>query len=137
GSRPKTLSQEDVNSGKAARICALPNAACFPFNAAAMDRRLFLALAGGLLASPLPAVAVPPPPLALRRLVLSNAHTGENFDGPYRDDLGPISLAMEELSHFLRDHHSGERTEIDVGVIDFLVTVMDAVGATRATILSA
>src|SRR4029077_4253067 len=58
-------------------------------------------------------------------------------DGPYRDDLGPIALALEELSFFLRDHHSGERGAIDVGVIDFLAAVMDAVGETRATVLSA
>ena len=100
-----------------------------------MDRRLFLALAGGLLASAGEACASPPPPL--RRLSLANAHTGEKFDGPYRDDLGPIALAMDELSFFLRDHHSGERIAIDVGVVDFLAAVMDAVGATRATILSA
>jgi len=102
----------------------------------AMDRRLFLALAGGLLATPRQVRAWPAPP-PLRRLSLANAHTGESFDGPYRDDLGPIAVAMEELSFFLRDHHSGERIAIDVGVIDFLAAVMDAVGATRATVLSA
>jgi len=101
-----------------------------------MDRRLFLALAIGLLAIPRRARALPSAP-ALRRLSLVNAHTGESFDGPYRDALGPIALAMEELSHFLRDHHSGQRIAIDVAVIDFLAMVMDAVGATRATILSA
>ena len=101
-----------------------------------MDRRLFLALATGLLATPWRARALPSAP-ALRRLSLVNAHTGESFDGPYRDALGPIALAMEELSHFLRDHHSGQRIAIDVGVVDFLAVVMDAVGATRATVLSA
>jgi uncharacterized protein YcbK (DUF882 family) len=101
-----------------------------------MDRRLFLALATGLLAIPRQARAVPNVPV-LRRLSLVNAHTGESFDGPYRDALGPIPLAMDELSYFLRDHHSGERIAIDVGVVDFLVAVMDAVGATRATVLSA
>jgi len=101
-----------------------------------MDRRLFLALAGGLLVSPRPARAwVQPPPL--RRLRLVNVHTGESFDGPYRDDLGPIALAMDELSALLRDHHSGVKIAIDVAVIDFLAAVMDAVGATRATVLSA
>ena len=40
-------------------------------------------------------------------------------------------------SHLLRDHHSGERITIDVGVIDFLAAVMDGVGAGRATVLSA
>ncbi len=102
-----------------------------------MDRRFFLALAGGLLATLRQAQAAPAPPPTLRRLSLANAHTGENFSGPYRDDLGPIPLAMDELSHFLRDHHSGERTQIDVAVIDFLAAVMDAVGAGRATVLSA
>jgi uncharacterized protein YcbK (DUF882 family) len=101
-----------------------------------MDRRLFLALAGGLLATPVSALALPPP-LALKRLRLTNAHTGETFDGPYRDDLGPIALAMDELSYFLRDHHSGEKITIDVGVIDFLAAVMDSVGAIKATVLSA
>jgi uncharacterized protein YcbK (DUF882 family) len=101
-----------------------------------MDRRLFLALAGGLLATPYAARALPAPP-ALRRLTLTNAHSGESFDGPYRDDLGPIKMAMEELSFFLRDHHSGEKISVDVQVIDFLVAVMDSVGATKATVLSA
>ena len=101
-----------------------------------MDRRRFLALAGGLLATPFPARALPPP-TPLRRLRLTNAHTGESFDGPYRDDLGPIAMAMDELSYFLRDHHSGEKTAIDVGMVDFLTAVMDAVGAIKATVLSA
>jgi len=101
----------------------------------AMDRRLFLALAGGVLVSPRPARALPPPPP--RRLRLFNVHTGESFDGPYRDAVGPIGLAMDELSALLRDHHSGARIAIDVGVLDFLAAVMEAVGATRATVLSA
>jgi uncharacterized protein YcbK (DUF882 family) len=100
-----------------------------------MDRRLFLAMAGGLLASPGAARAVPA--AGLRRLKLYNSNTRESFDGPYRDDAGPIAAAMEELSHLLRDHHSGERIAIDVGVLDFLAAVMEAVGAGRATVLSA
>lgn len=100
-----------------------------------MDRRLFLALAGGVLVMPQPARALPAPPL--RRLKLHNTHTGESFDGPYRDEHGPIGSAMSDLSHLLRDHRSGERIAIDVGIIDFLAAVMDAVGASRATVLSA
>jgi uncharacterized protein YcbK (DUF882 family) len=100
-----------------------------------MDRRLFLASAGALLASPTPARALPPP--GLRRLKLFNSHTRESFDGPYRDDTGPIAAAMEDLSHLLRDHHSGQRIAIDVGVLDFLAAVMEGVGAGRATVLSA
>ena len=74
---------------------------------------------------------------SLRRLKLRNAHTGETFTGPYRDECGPIANAMADLSAFLRDHHSGEVIDYDVGAIDFLAAVMDAVGATEATVLSA
>jgi uncharacterized protein YcbK (DUF882 family) len=101
-----------------------------------MQRRLFLALAGGLLAAPLEVPATPAAP-PRRRLNLVNAHTGETFAGPYRDDAGPIATAMQDLSAFLRDFHSGQHIGIDVGVVDFLAAVMDAVGATTATILSA
>jgi uncharacterized protein YcbK (DUF882 family) len=82
------------------------------------------------------AIALPRPP-SLWRLKLLNAHTGETFNGAYRDDKGPIARVMEELSVFLRDHYTGENIAIDVGVIDFLADVMDSVGATGATILSA
>src|SRR5215468_1607822 len=102
-----------------------------------MDRRLFLSLIAGLAASPGVARAVPRPPNALRRLRLANVHTGETFEGAYRDDNGPIQRVIDELCVFLRDHHSGEKTQMDVGVIDFLADMLDAVGETSATILSA
>ena len=76
-------------------------------------------------------------PPAPRRLRLANAHTGESFEGAYRDDQGPIPRVMQELSTFLRDFHCGATIEIDVGVLDFLGDVLDAAGATQATILSA
>jgi uncharacterized protein YcbK (DUF882 family) len=91
----------------------------------------------GCAALPSMARAVPRPALALRRLRLVNAHTGETFDGAYRNDQGPIKRVIDELCVFLRDHHSGEQTQIDVGVIDFLADVLDAVGDSKATILSA
>lgn len=104
-----------------------------------MDRRVFLALAGAFVgfgaASPFPAHALPNP--GPRRIKLHNIHTGENFDGPYRDEHGPIAAAMEDLSHLLRDHHSGQQIAIDVGVVDFLADVMGGVGASGATVLSA
>src|SRR3977135_3979889 len=102
-----------------------------------MDRRLFLSVIAGTAALPniLRALPLPPPPP--HRLNLANPHTGETISGIYRDDNGPIPRVMEELSVFLRDFHSGEKTEIDVGVIDFLSGVMQAVHQTSATILSA
>jgi uncharacterized protein YcbK (DUF882 family) len=101
-----------------------------------MDRRVFLSLLSAALAVPVVARAAPTLPKT-RRLKLLHAHTGETFSGPYRDDGGPIAAAMEDLSAFLRDFHSGETIDYDVGVIDFLASVMDAVGASEATVLSA
>lgn len=101
-----------------------------------MDRREFLLFAAGLTAWPRAAGAIVGPP-KLRRLRLANANTGETFEGTYRNDDGPIDRVIEELCVFLRDHHSGEQTQMDVGVIDFLADVLDAVGETSATILSA
>jgi uncharacterized protein YcbK (DUF882 family) len=77
--------------------------------------------------------AVSRPSIALRRLRLVNAHTGETFEGAYRDDKGPIKRVIDELCIFLRDHHSGEKIQIDVGVIDFLADVLDAVGETKGS----
>ena len=100
-----------------------------------MHRRLFLALLASC-AVPTAAHALTPPP-ALRRLRLVHAHTGEIFEGSYRDDKGPIDRVIEELCVFLRDHHSGEKTQIDVAIIDFLADVLAAVNETKAVILSA
>lgn len=99
-----------------------------------MDRRLFLSLMAWLAAMP---KAIAAAPTGVRRLDLVNAHTGETFSGPYRNDEGPIAEAMGELSVFLRDFHCGASIPIDVGVVDFLANVMDAVGQTTATVLSA
>jgi uncharacterized protein YcbK (DUF882 family) len=101
-----------------------------------MDRRLFLSLAAASTAWPLAARALPRPPEP-RRLRLVNPHTGETFSGPYRDGAGPIAGAMAELNLFLRDFHSGQETRMDIAVVDFLADLLAAVGATRATILSA
>ena len=102
-----------------------------------MDRRLFLSVIAGTAALPCTLRALPLPPPQPHRLNLANPHTGETFSGIYRDDNGPIPRVMDELSVFLRDFRSGEKIAIDVGVIDFLMRVMQAVGQTQATILSA
>jgi uncharacterized protein YcbK (DUF882 family) len=102
-----------------------------------MDRRLLLSIIAGSIALPGMARAVPLPPSERRALRLVNAHTGETFDGPYRDDSGVIPSAVADLSVFLRDFHSGEIIAMDMGVVDFLAAVMDATGQSEATILSA
>ena len=75
--------------------------------------------------------------LPLRRLNLKNANTHETFNGPYRDADGPIPAAMADLAIFLRDFHVNKVGPVDVATLDFLADVMDAVGQTKATVLSA
>ena len=101
-----------------------------------MNRRRLLSVIAGCVAFPDAARAVPRPP-APYRLRLTNAHTGETFDGAYRDVNGPIGRVVQELCVFFRDFHCGAVTQMDVGVFDFLANVMGAVGATKATVLSA
>lgn len=72
-----------------------------------------------------------------RRLILRHAHTGETFDGLYRDEVGPIPAAMIDLAIFLRDHHENVTGPVFVETLDFLADVMSNAGASRATILSA
>jgi len=80
------------------------------------------------------AMAAPSVP---RRLKLKNVHTGETFEGPYRDAAGPIPSAIADLAAFLRDFHANKVGPIDVGTLDFLADVLDAVGQTTASVLSA
>jgi hypothetical protein len=59
-----------------------------------MNRRLLLSIIAGTVTLPGMARAALSPFMAPRRLRLFNPHTGETFDGPYRDENGPISSAM-------------------------------------------
>jgi uncharacterized protein YcbK (DUF882 family) len=102
-----------------------------------MDRRLLLSIIAGAVALPAMARAAPLPTPTRRSLRLVNPHTGETFDGPYRDDAGLIPSAVADLAVFLRDFHSGEIIAMDMDVVDFLAAVMDATGQTEATIFSA
>ncbi|HXQ51802.1 MAG TPA: DUF882 domain-containing protein [Stellaceae bacterium] len=72
-----------------------------------------------------------------RRLALKNAHTGETFNGAYRDATGPLPDAVSDLAVFLRDFHVDKTGPVDIGMLDFLAAVMAATNQTRATVLSA
>ena len=56
--------------------------------------------------------------------MLKNAHTGETFNGPYRDAAGPLPSAVSDLAVFLRDFHVDQSGPVDIGVLDFLADVM-------------
>ena len=72
-----------------------------------------------------------------RRLVLKNAHTGETFNGPYRDATGPLPNAVSDLAVFLRDFRADKSGPVDIGMLDFLADVMTASNQSGATVLSA
>lgn len=99
-----------------------------------LKRRDLLAGCGALVLLSGPALALPS---TARRIHLKHAHTGEVFDGPYRDASGPLPDAMAELAKLLRDHHVNKVGPVDVETLDFLADVMEAVGQSKATILSA
>ena len=99
-----------------------------------LRRRDFL-LATGL--AIVPTGWAPAEPAAARRLKLTNANTGDKFDGPYRDSTGPIPDAMNDLAVLLRDHHANKIGPVHVETLDFLADVMAAIGENSATILSA
>jgi uncharacterized protein YcbK (DUF882 family) len=101
-----------------------------------MNRRGMLSVIAGAVVFPGIARAAIAPPSRFR-LKLVNAHTGERFDGAYRDGTGPLVGAMTDLSLFLRDFHSTSTITFDIAVIDFLAPVMHAIDAQSAVILSA
>jgi uncharacterized protein YcbK (DUF882 family) len=97
------------------------------------NRRELLIATGILIILGGRAMAAPSLP---RRLKLKNVHTGESFEGPYRDAAGPIPGAISDLAAFLRDFHANKVGPVDVGALDFLADVMGAVGETTASVLS-
>jgi uncharacterized protein YcbK (DUF882 family) len=99
-----------------------------------LNRRALLAGCGALVLMPAAALARPMTP---QRIRLRNAHTGESFDGLYRDADGPLPDAMEDLAQFLRDHRANKVGPVDVGALDLLAEIMEAVAQSRATVLSA
>ena len=74
-----------------------------------MDRRSFLSLVAGCVTWPSIAHAVSRPPIALRRLRLVNAHTGETFDGAYRDDKGRSKESSTSSAFFSATIIPGKR----------------------------
>ena len=103
-------------------------------NRAALRRRDLLLGAGVSILFGKTAFALP---TGGRRLMLKNAHTGETFNGPYRDATGPDLTAVTDLAAFLRDFHADKTGPVDIGMLDFLADVMTATNQSSATVLSA
>lgn len=90
---------------------------------AALRRRLFLKLGGAALAAGMAGTAaarVPAPLSAERKLRLYNTHTGEQSNAVYWADGRYQQDGLAEISRLLRDHRSGEVSNIDPGLLDLL-----------------
>src|SRR5260370_21818732 len=98
------------------------------------SRRVLLIATGACILFGGRATAAPSVP---RRLKLKNVHTGETFEGPYRDQAGPIPNAISDLAAFLRDFHANVMGPLELSTLDFLADVLDAVGKSSASVLSA
>jgi uncharacterized protein YcbK (DUF882 family) len=103
-------------------------------NRASLRRRDLLLAGGACILLSNTAFALPD---GGRRLMLKNAHTGETFNGPYRDANGPLLTAVTDLAAFLRDFHVDKTGPVDIGMLDFLADVMEATNQGNATVLSA
>ncbi len=103
-------------------------------NRAGMRRRDLLIATGVCLLLSRNAFARPAEP---HRLTLKNTHTGETFNGPYRDATGPLPSAVSDLAVFLRDFHADKTGPVDLAMLDFLADVMAATSQSHATVLSA
>lgn len=94
-----------------------------------LSRRGFisgLASAAGLLVvSPVVASVVPS---VQRSLAFYHTHTGERDEIVYWRDGEYLTDHLQALNHLLRDHRTGEQTEIDRGLLDLLYTLQLSLG---------
>jgi uncharacterized protein YcbK (DUF882 family) len=86
-----------------------------------LSRRGFLtglvSTAGLLAASPLLAAVTP---AVKRTLAFYHTHTGERAEITYWRDGDYLAEGLQTVNRLLRDHRSGEQTEIDLGLLDTL-----------------
>ncbi|MBN9564619.1 MAG: DUF882 domain-containing protein [Alphaproteobacteria bacterium] len=98
-----------------------------------INRRTFIqsigALSLGCLVVPLKTFARP---ARARHLNLFNTHTSESLSITYWQNGQYHASALQKIHHFLRDWRTGDITNIDIGVIDFLHDIYQASGANRA-----
>ena len=99
-----------------------------------IKRRELLAGCGVLLLVPSVTLAQP---ASAHRLNLRHEHTGETFNGPYRDADGLLPDAVADLAQLLRDHRANKVGPVDIATLDLLADLMEAAGQSKGTLLSA
>jgi len=86
-------------------------------------RSLLRAALGGvvsLAAAPAMAARVPRPGFMRRSLAFLHLHTGEHLSVPYHADGRYSADALAALDNLLRDFRTGEKTSMDVGLLEIL-----------------
>ena len=98
---------------------------------AEITRRHFMQFAAGAsgLCLGLPALAAQ---TSERSLTLLNLHTGESLRSIYWADGQAVASELAALNKLLRDHRTGDVHPIDIGVLDILWTLRQAVESSAA-----
>jgi uncharacterized protein YcbK (DUF882 family) len=65
----------------------------------------------------------------VRRIALTNLHTGEHLDTVYFRDGDYVNPALDQIQNVLRDFRNGEHHAIDPKLMDYLVDVAAKVGS--------
>jgi uncharacterized protein YcbK (DUF882 family) len=97
-------------------------------------RRRMLAVAAALsgTAALWPRILLGAPAAAVRRIALTNLHTGEQLDVEYFRDGAYLPRALAALEDLLRDFRNGEKHAIDPTLMDYLVDVAVQIGVPPA-----
>jgi uncharacterized protein YcbK (DUF882 family) len=95
-----------------------------------MNRRKFLTFgAAALTASSVRRPAFAKSLAPTRSLSFYNIHTSEKLDVAYFADGCCVPVAVAEIRKILRDYRTGEEHDIDLGLLDLLVTLRDKMEA--------
>jgi uncharacterized protein YcbK (DUF882 family) len=70
------------------------------------------------------------------RLHLTNLHTGEAVETPFRTGDEFLAAGLADINRVLRDHRSGEVYPIDPGLLGILGALQERLGATRWQVIS-
>jgi uncharacterized protein YcbK (DUF882 family) len=101
---------------------------------AAFHRIRFALLICGILFLPSRITKANSVPVGERRLSLFHLHTNERIDIVYKRGDSYLPDAIDRLDHFLRDHRTGDVTQLDPRLFDLLHDLTAALGRAGAEI---
>jgi uncharacterized protein YcbK (DUF882 family) len=115
-----------------------PPLVCYHFgmfsSRAAFHRIRFALLICGILFLPSRITKANSVPVEERRLSLFHLHTNERIDIVYKRGDSYLPDAIDRLDHFLRDHRTGDVTQLDPRLFDLLHDLTAALGRAGAEI---